>query len=137
MSVVKGKRDEGELKIVTKINELMAYTMTVCSNEKNFPKRYRWCITNRIIQTTQDITDDIIHANSVYVRDKNDLTRRLTYQREALESTYVLLNQITIAYKTFGVESHRIEVWTGMIDEIQRLLRGWHRNDKERYSNIG
>lgn len=137
MSVVAGKRDEGELKVVTKANELVAYTIQICSNEKNFPKRYRWCITNRIIQTTEDLVDNIIHGNSVYVRDVDDRRRRFMHQRNALELTYVLLNQIDIAYCTFGVESHRVQTWTEKIEEIQRLLRGWHRNDKERYNNIG
>ena len=133
MSVPKSKRQEGELRVLTKANDLMAYTITVCSSEKNIPKRYRWCLTSRIIDTTADITDLIIHANSILVKsdaDKLNLERRLQMVAEALELTYVLLNQVQIAYQIFKISSDRIEYWTGEIKELQRLLRGWKKGHK-------
>lgn len=135
MSVVASKRGEGQLLVVTKANELLEYTIRVCSNEKNFPKRYRWCLTNKLIDATEEMTSLIIRANAVYVRkdDIESINRRLTYQNEAIELTYVLLNQINIAYKIFGIKSSKIEHWTRLIMEIQRLLRNWHKNDKTRY----
>ena len=42
MSVVKSKRGIGKMLVVTRANELAVYTIRICSNEKNFPKRYRW-----------------------------------------------------------------------------------------------
>jgi len=44
MSVVKSKRltKKQPLKVITKANELTTHTIRICSNEKNFPKRYRW-----------------------------------------------------------------------------------------------
>lgn len=44
MSVVQSKRGEGQLLVLSKANELSVYTIKICSNEKNFPKHYRWCI---------------------------------------------------------------------------------------------
>jgi DNA-binding Lrp family transcriptional regulator len=41
MSVVKSKRGESDLAIINKSRELAVYTARICSNEKNFPKRYR------------------------------------------------------------------------------------------------
>ncbi len=138
MSVVSGKRGTGDLKVVTKANELVDYTLQICTNEKNFPKRYRWCVTNRLIDVTNEICDLIIHANAVYVRPEDDsLSRRISYQTRALELTEVLLNQIQRAYKRFSLESRRVEYWTGLIEEIQRLLRGWRKADKERYGING
>lgn len=133
MSVPKGKRSEGQLRVITKANDLMSYTIKVCSNENSFPKRYRWCITNRIIQTTADITDKIIHANSIYVSSDEDVVnfdRRVGLIAEALELTYVLLNQINIAYQVFHVSSERIEYWTSEVIELQRLIRGWKKGHK-------
>ena len=49
MSVVKSKRGEGQLLVLSKANELATYTIKICSNEKNFPKHYRWCITSKIV----------------------------------------------------------------------------------------
>ena len=137
MAVVAGKRGEGELKVITVSGDLCDYTLQITSNEKHFPKRYRWNITNRILQITFDIDDHLIHANSVYVRPEDgSLLRRQTHQLEALELTNVLLRNIDRAYRRLGIDSDRIEFWTGQIKELQRLIRGWYRKDKERYESI-
>ena len=137
MSVVSGKRGEGELKVITVSSNLCDYTLQITSNEKHFPKRYRWNITNRILQITFDIDDHLIYANSVFVRDGDgSLLRRQTHQLEALELTNVLLRNIDRAYRRLGIDSDRIEYWTGQIKELQRLIRGWYRKDKERYEHI-
>ena len=137
MSVVAGKRGEGELKVITVSGDLCDYTLQITSNEKHFPKRYRWNITNRILQITFDIDDHLIYANSVYVRPEDgSLLRRQTHQLEALELTNVLLRNIDRDYRRLGIDSDRIEFWTGQIKELQRLIRGWYRKDKERYESI-
>ena len=137
MSVVAEKRGEGELKVITVSGDLCDYTLQITSNEKHFPKRYRWNITNRILQITFDIDDHLIYANSVYVRPEDgSLLRRQTHQLEALELTNVLLRNIDRAYRRLGIDSDRIEFWTGQIKELQRLIRGWYRKDKERYESI-
>lgn len=138
MSVVAGKRGEGELKVITVSGNLCDYTLQITNTEKHFPKRYRWSITNRIVQITMDIDDHLIHANSIFVRpDDDSLARWQRYQLEALELTYVLLRNIDRAYRRFGVGSFNAEHWTGLIRELQRLIRGWYNKDKERYANIG
>ena len=50
MSVVQSKRGQGELEVLTKARELATYTIKICTNEKSFPKRYGWCITNKIVE---------------------------------------------------------------------------------------
>lgn len=49
MSVVKSKRGRSKFEVLVKANELAAFTIRICSNEKNFPKRYRWTITSTAI----------------------------------------------------------------------------------------
>ena len=137
MSVVAGKRGEGDLKVITVSGDLCDYTLQITAAEKHFPKRYRWSITNRILQLTFDIDDHLVYANSVYVREGDgSLLRRQTHQLEALELTNVLLRNIDRAYRRLGIDSDRIEYWTGQIKELQRLIRGWYRKDKERYESI-
>ena len=137
MSVVAGKRGEGDLKVITVSGDLCDYTLQITSNEKHFPKRYRWNITNRIVDITMQIDDHLIYANAVYVRpDDGSLLRRQQHQLQALELTYVLLRNIDRAYRRLGIESSRIEYWTGIIRNLQRLIRGWYTKDKERYESI-
>lgn len=132
MSVVKSQREETELTVITKANELTAYTIKICSNEKNFPKRYRWCITSKIVESSINIGNNIIKANSIYVQSAEDLAARSRYQKEALIETYALLNMISIAYETFGVESDRVKYWTQLVNSVQTLIRNWRKSDANR-----
>lgn len=132
MSVVKSQREETELTVITKANELTAYTIKICSNEKNFPKRYRWCITSKIVESSINIGNNIIKANSIYVQSAEDLAARSRYQKEALIETYALLNMISIAYETFGIESDRVKYWTQLVTSVQTLIRNWRKSDANR-----
>ena len=137
MSVVKSKRGEGKLVVITKSNELAVYTIKICSNEKNFPKHYRWCITNKIVDAALEINNNATKANAVYVTSAEDLKLRKAYQMQAIASTYSLLSMVDIAYRIFGIESDRVEYWTKLVTEVQKLLRQWRKSDNERYKDIG
>ena len=133
MSVVSSKRGMGRLTVFTKANELAAFTIRICSNEKNFPKHYRWCVTAKIVDAALDINNYITMANSVFVQSENDVALRHQFQQKAIASSYALLSMIDIAYRTFGIDSAKIDHWTGMILEVQNLLRNWKKSDKDRY----
>lgn len=136
MAVVKSKRSEGHLTVLVKANELAMHTIKVCSNEKNFPKHYRWCITSKIVEAALDINNNITMANAVYVSDKNDYDLRKKFQNKAIASSYALLSMMDIAYRTFGIKSDSIEYWTGLVIEVQNYLRNWKKSDAERYKEI-
>lgn len=136
MAVVKSKRSEGHLTVLVKANELAMHTIKVCSNEKNFPKHYRWCITSRIVEAALDINNNITMANAVYVSDKNDYDLRKKFQNKAIASSYALLSMMDIAYRTFSIKSDSIEYWTGLVIEVQNYLRNWKKSDAERYKEI-
>lgn len=136
MSVPKSKRSEGQLTVLVKANELATHTIKICSNEKNFPKHYRWCITNKIVDSALDINNYITMANAVFVTDKNDVALRKQFQTKAIATSYALLSMMDIAYRTFGIESKKIEYWTGLVIEVQNYLRNWKKSDAERYNDI-
>ena len=72
MSVVKSKRGQSELEVITQSRNLASYTIKICSNEKNFPKRYRWCITNNIVNDALNIYSCIQRSNAIFVKFKVD-----------------------------------------------------------------
>lgn len=129
MSVVKSQREEGKLAVITKAGELATYTIHICSNEKNFPKRYRWCITAKIVECAVNISNLCNMANSVFVRDDDDYLLRKHYQTEALAETYAMLNMIDIGYRTFGIDSDKIEYWTRLVYDVQNLIRSWKKKE--------
>ncbi len=136
MAVPKSKRSEGQLSVLVKANDLAAYTIEKCSNEKNFPKRYRWCMTSKLINEALEINNYIVKANAVYVVSRNDIELRKQFQTKAIASSYALLSMMDLAYRIFGIESSVIEHWTGLVIEVQNYLRNWKKSDAERYSDI-
>ena len=136
MSVVKSRRGQGQLEVLTKSRELATYTIKICTNEKNFPKRYRWCITNKIVESAVMINADINRANGIYVNNQNDLLLRLEFQNRALAEIGALIANIDIAYNVFGIEAKRVKNWVGLIINVQTLLRGWKKSDLKRYKDI-
>jgi hypothetical protein len=136
MSVVKSKRGESELQVVTKSIALASYTIHICSNEKNFPKRYRWCLTGKIVEHTIEICNNVNKANSVYVSSARDYQTRRQYQNTALAASYALLTMMDIAYNTFNIDDKRIEHWVGLVIDVQNLIRNWRKSDSEKHKNL-
>lgn len=136
MSVVKSKRTESELDVITKSRALASYTIHICSNEKNFPKRLRWCITNDIVRDAREVHNCIRKANSIYVSIYDDYKTRRQYQNKALASIDGMLGDMDIAYELFNIDDDRIEHWTGLVIEVLNLIRNWRKSDYERHKNL-
>lgn len=133
MSVPASKRGESKLEVVTAAYTLAVHTIKICSNEKNFPKRYRWCITNKIVDTATEIVKLVNIANSIYVTDKSTYDARKVYQVKALAETYSLTALMQIGYELFGIDSKKIDYWAGLIIKERNLIRSWKKADGERY----
>lgn len=133
MSVVKSKQSEGKLAVITKARTLAEYTLKICANEKTFPKRYRWCLTSKIVESAMNINNGVNMANSVYVRDETDYVLRKRYQTQALAETYALLSMVDIAYRTYSLEAGRVEHWARLIYDVQTLIRNWRKAEIEKH----
>lgn len=135
MSVEKSKQSAGKLVVITKARELAEYTLKICANEKTFPKRYRWCLTSKIVESAMNINNGVNMANSVFVKnnDESDYILRKRYQTQALAETYALLSMVDIAYRTYSLETARVEHWTRLIYDVQNLIRNWRKAEIEKH----
>jgi hypothetical protein len=133
LAVPEGKRTKSKLEVQTKAIELLNYTTSICSNEKIFPKRHRWDISGRIVESAWMIHDDINTANSIFVSAKIDYEMRREHQIRALAYTARLLGQIDFAYVKFHIESRRIKYWTQLVVDERELLKRWKKSDSNRY----
>lgn len=132
MSVVESKREEGKLRAATKAKELAVYTIRICSNEKNFPKRHRWCLTNEIVRAALQINCCIEKANSVRYKNatEGELEIRRKYQTIAIAETYSLANLISIAKTLYGLNGDKVEYWTRLVKSVRTLARSWKNSEK-------
>ena len=128
--VPKSKRGVPKLEVLDKSRELVAFTMRICSNEKNFPKRYRWCMTQKIIDSALNISNYVEMANCVYVVEHEEYLIRKNYQLRALAETYALYNMIEFSKAVFGLETSKAVHWSGMVVKVQTLIRNWKKSDK-------
>jgi len=94
MSVLKSKRQAGKLEVLTKAREMCVYTVTICKNEKSFPKRNRWLLTQKIVSEAIDVMSCIRRANSVRVESRKDYEYRRAQQIEAHAHAEALLTLI-------------------------------------------
>lgn len=133
MSVPLSKRGESHLEVITAAYNLAAHTIKICSNEKYFPKRYRWCITSKIVDTAVEIVKLLNIANSVFVSDKSTFETRRSLQVKALAETYALTTLMQIGYEIFGTDPQKIDYWAGLVLKERNLIRSWKKADENRY----
>ena len=133
MTVLKNKRGQGKLEVLLKARSLAKYTLVIAKNEKIFPKRNRWLLTQPIVKTTLEIFTDIRKANSINVKTDDDYKMRRAYQLDAYAKCEALLSLIELAYVTLHVEGKRVEFWTGCVVKVEELLQAWTYSDYQRY----
>lgn len=136
MSVPKHERNEGNFLVITNAEALVKYTLQITSNEKNFPKRYRWSLTSKIVDSSIAFFSDLKRANAVHVVTVEDKILRRSYQVRALAEIDALIGLMQIAYDVFSVDSDRAEYWTRLVMEEQILIREWRKSDNERFKKI-
>ena len=134
MSVIKAKRQDGQLVVLTKAREMCAYTVTICKNEKSFPKRDRWILTQPIVTEALSVMSYIRHANAVRVETQMDYDYRRNQQIQAYAHAEALLTLMDVAYEVLNVESERIQHWTGLVLEVETLIQKWRHSDGVRYA---
>jgi len=136
MAVPVNRRSPQKFGVLTKAIELAAHTVKICGNEKNFPKKYRWMLTEEIVKTSIRIVMDIREANSIHVANAADLQRRRALQQSANGKCEALLTLIEIAWATFGGTGINVEHWTGLVLEVEEALSVWRRSDRERFGKL-
>ena len=130
MSVPKHKRSEGKLIVQTKAYEFASYTHQICSNEKVFLKRNRWCGTSKIVDTVDEIVVNIDIANEIDIRDTSNLPERRRYQDLAITMTIRLETLMEIAYRDNNRErknlpDDKFNFWIDSLLELRMLIRKW------------
>lgn len=123
MSVNKSDRtDKSELCYLAEQAEYKIIKMTM--NEKYFPKRARFIITNQIIDSVMSMANNMNIANSIFPNTEEKVKIREQYQYIGRGNLNSLESQLNLANKLFNIPS-------GVLDEIFVILK----EIKSRYSN--
>lgn len=135
MSVPVSKRQEGELKVFTKGRQLVARTLTICSNEKHFPKKLRWAYSSKICDKASEMYALILQANSVFVESEQDIQIRIGYWKQALACATALEGFADLSIELSSMGLDKIRSWESEIREVKTLIRNRIKSDKTRFCN--
>lgn len=120
------------MEVQTKAIDLASYTIGNALKEKIIPKRDRWALGSRLVDTVLELATRIDTANTMRLDDEDESRQRRMEQRLALAASFRLMTLIhVIRYLTkFDESVHRH--WAELVKEEQELLRGWMDSDRRR-----
>ena len=136
MSVAKGDRKETSTNLETAkmLKGLCVYTIQICKNEKNFPKRDRWILTAPIVKCAVKAYQKVLEANAITVIKMDDYLLRRKCQMKARNKLKAMLGLVEIAYVTLSLQEDRLAYWTEYIHGCIALLTKWRASDRKRYA---
>ena len=136
MSVAKGDRKQGStnLEVEKLAKGLCVYTIQICKNEKNFPKRDRWILTDDIVDCAKKAYGKIREANAITVTTMDDYKMRRKDQIKARKKLKRMEGLVEIAGDVLSLEEDRIEYWGNFIQQTLDLLAKWRAADRKRYA---
>ena len=138
MSVAKGDRNKTRerLEVTEVLKGLCTYTIQICKNEKNFPKRDRWILTQHIVKEAIKAYTHAKKANGIEVKTGDDYRLRRRHQIKCRLNLEVLIALIEVAQLVLSVEEDRVEYWTGCAMKAEQLLAAWRASDRKRYAKL-
>lgn len=118
--------------VQTKATDLAAYTIDNALKEKIVPKRDRWALGTRLVDTALEMATRIDTANTLRLDNEDEAKQRHMEQRLALASTFRMMTLIHTARRLTHFDEAVHKHWTELVKEEQELLRGWMDSDRRR-----
>ena len=87
-----------------------------------------------ILRILQELMENIIRANSIYVSKGNrtEYELRRAYQDKAIGCCFALFQELQFMKSVFNTDSNRFETILESIDKEVDLLRGWRQSNNDR-----
>lgn len=98
--------------------QLCEHTLKITQNLNNFPKKYRYTIVDRIIQTALNVHSAILDANSSRGNE------RIYYQEVGIRECRKLKFYIRLCQNVLHPKCS-IEYWDSLVDNIEKQLLNW------------
>lgn len=136
MSVLKNKRTDSGIKVISLGDELVVYTLRMVCNENIFPKKSRWVIAGKIADLINEFHQNLHIANDIFVNAPEDARERHLRQTVAHATLYTSASVMRMAQAVFKFDANKLDHWAGMCVEELKLLKAWQKNDDKRYSVV-
>lgn len=136
MAVVLGKRKVGQLAALTATLDLVAKTDAMCSNEKCFPRRKRWCTAKPLVDSVRQIAVCVNKANNIRLTRENAEFRR-EWQDKAIMFCIESETHMEVAYFEHPMPNSSINDWCAKMAKAKKAIIAWRDSDKKRLAENG
>lgn len=113
------------MKVIDEAEKLANYTVNVVSNEKHFPKRYRWIFSSKIGDSALKVNAYCHEANSFQPKDKEEMKIRLKFIVMAIAEASALLSYISLAKQQRDIDLSNVEYWLTTATYVKTILLKW------------
>ncbi len=100
-------------------------------NEKYFPKRARFVISNRLIDLAMDVSEKFDSANAIYPSSEKHLSDREELQVLGKSSFVSLKKQLNVAYQLFNIPSGVMGEVFDLTSQIDKKYSNWFKSGRK------
>ena len=130
ISVVKSRRtDKSEICYLANEVEYKVIKMTM--NEQYFPKRARFIITNKLIDSAMNVSANFNAANGIFPTSAVKLIIREIYQIIGKANIAVLEHQLNLSKRLFNIPAAVLDDIFGQISEMKKMYPNWFKAGKK------
>lgn len=133
MSVPKHERGVSELEFIYNARQLQVHTIRKCAN---FPKKYRFSISNPLELSARTIHGEVKKGNSIFPRNQHEFQMRRDCFLRAYAELYDFASQLEIANEVLDIDNDAFKFWTALVRQEIKLVKGVMESDKRRFKNL-
>ena len=104
--------------------------------EKNVPKKYRFVYAIPIIAEGQALVDNVVNANTIFVKTNEEVIDRRHYQNEANANCEKILQKLQSLRTVLGIDSGQLKNIVGMVISEKGYITAWKKSDNQRYKEM-
>ena len=130
ISVLKSRRtDKSEMSYLANEVEYKVIKMTM--NEKYFPKRARFIITNKLIDSAMNVSANFNAANAIFPNTEEKLKLREQYQTIGKANISGLEHQLNLSVKLFNIPSAVMDDIFSQVSEMKKMYSNWVKSGRK------
>ena len=100
-------------------------------NEKYFPKRARFVISNRIVDLAMAVSENFDTANGIFPNSEDNLKTRERFQVIGFAKFKALNRQLNTAYLLFNIPSGVMDEVFDLTSQIEKKYKNWFKSGRK------
>ena len=100
-------------------------------NEKYFPKRARFIITNKLIESVVNVSANFFAANAIFPNTEEKLQVREQYQVIGKANLSALTHQLNVAHQLFNIPDGVLSEVFDLISQINKKYSNWYKSGRK------